>query len=493
MARHARARDAARQQLEQLGRENDALEAENARLLREAADRDRELARLRDALSAAEAKLAAGDASANTFEAAGASGRSSDTAGALLKELLVSSNNSFPPESLRVVPLGASNPLCVSACARRRRLVFTGSAAKEVALLDWTRDGLAVARVQVSGPVLSVRPFPRLPGSEAIYVLASCMDGACHFLQFLLPDSDAGPGVGRVVLSWRDHDSYVLDARTQLCNGEGVGDQESGVAAFFRCVTVSRDKSCVVSQLRRVAGGGGGTSTTTFKRVKLQSFFFANCVESVAFVGPPIAASMGSGITASDDLVVATRGSCFLTFCDVAANTRHEWNMNERGDTHVSFNVLRLEASPCGRFLLVVTDAHRHFVVGGGAVLRNFYGHTADGMSTPRAVWHPSRQFVLGNSQKDCDAHVWCVASERTRTCLQGHRRAVRDLAHHPEANLLFSVSYDKTLRVWKTGDGDEANTDVGVKAPPAAPAAAAPAAAAPAAAAPAAAASATE
>mgnify|MGYP007000298771 CR=1 len=74
-------------------------------------------------------------------------------------------------EALCVVPLGASNPLCVSACARSRRLVFTGSAAKEVALLDWTRDGLAVARVQVSGPVLSVRPFPRLPGSEAVYVL----------------------------------------------------------------------------------------------------------------------------------------------------------------------------------------------------------------------------------------------------------------------------------------------------------------------------------
>ena len=118
--------------------------------------------------------------------------------------------------------------------------------------------------------------------------------------------------------------------------------------------------------------------------------------------------------------------------------------------------------------------------LGGGAVLRNFYGHTADGMSTPRAVWHPRRQFVLGNSQKDCDAHVWCVASERTRTRLQGHRRAVRDLAHHPAANLLFSVSYDKTLRVWKTGDegdGEEQEADAAVSpAAPAVPAAKAPA-----------------
>ena len=435
---HARERRAARLQLAQLGRENESLSVQNAALERDVARQHAELEALRSQLKSArtEGKSRPGN-----------DARDDASDDALIQKLLVCGDDVIREAPLASASCGTSNPLCVSAWPPDSKLVCVGTAAPSVMWIQWA-TGTTVADVRLPGPVLSVRPFPSTFDPNNAYLLASCMDGSCHFLEFSKNLAQA-----RLVMSWRDHDSFVLDARTTHNNLDGE-------LCFF-CATVSRDKSCVISKITRTSNTTITTSAT-FERQKLRSFFFETCAESVAFVGPHLQLKMD--VDKRDNhmrVVVATRKSSALTVCDVHANTKHNWSFVGdgracsvlRGDGTVGFNVLRLEVSACGHFLLCLTDMHRHFVVAGGRVLRNFYGHTSDELSTPRAVWHPTGQFVLSNSQKDCETYVWCVASERIRSKLAAHTRSVRDLAHHPTANVLFTVSYDKTVHVWETGD----------------------------------------
>ena len=111
------------------------------------------------------------------------------------------------------------------------------------------------------------------------------------------------------------------------------------------------------------------------------------------------------------------------------------------------------------RYLLAATDQSRHVVypVGGNAHARLLVGHSADEYSTPRAEWHPSGAFVVGSSQRDNAVRQWDVASERVVCELEGHGKMVRDLhvgAGAGAAPLLATVSYDRTVRVWRAAPG---------------------------------------
>lgn len=456
----AKQREAAKQQLAQLGRENSALAMSNARLERALSEQRAELEDIRAKLQAIKAEGAA------PVTAADALTKQNQDATALMQKLLVCGDNTFEPTPIAVAPCGSSNPLCVCAWPGDSGIVCVGTAAKEVYLMHWA-SGATVASIFVSGPVLGVRTFPSIQGLEFEYILATCMDGSCHIIECAVSRSgpnEEGGSAGKsydasmqIRLTWRDHDSYILDARTTISTSKCNHGNEN----IFFCVTASRDKSCVVSSISLVKGEDAKLRIAS-EREKVRSFFFEACVESVAFASPHLHFIQRPAKSEHEPLriVVATRESNSLTLCGVEANEKQEWSfvgdgrpcsLERSGGT--MFSVLRLEASPCGHFLLCLTDIHKHFVIGGNRVLRNFYGHTADGMSTPRAAWHPNGRFVLGNSQKDCYTYVWCVASERIRVNLEGHARSIRDLAHHPTSNLLFTVSYDKTIRIWSTGE----------------------------------------
>lgn len=86
-------------------------------------------------------------------------------------------------------------------------------------------------------------------------------------------------------------------------------------------------------------------------------------------------------------------------------------------------------------------------------VLRNFYGHKAGPYSQPRALWHPSEKYVLSNTEEGGAVLVWCVASERVVDTIAAHDALVRDFAissgSFETTTMLFTVSYDKLLKVW--------------------------------------------
>ena len=430
-AKESKFRKAAAHQVQQLGREIDTLATENSQLRAQ-------VNRLKAAAGAAAAATPLTDST-----------RSADTKSSpLLDTFLIAGDRTISPTPIASLPLGNSNPLCIEAHSTHSNYICIGSADKHVTLFDWKVDGgqepSQVSRVETSSPVLSVRFFP----AHTHLVLASGMDGSCHLIDFKLK---------QVVLKWRDHDSYVLDTRTALLNGKTKTGSGKNETTSLRCVTVSRDKSCIVSSLVRTEKAenteqtekvlGTTHSSPFWTRTKLRSFYFQNVVESVAFVSPTL-------MNCEEDLIVAERNNNNLIYCNIHNNTKRLYNMNEKQDDHVSFNVLRLEVSPSGRHVLVATDAHRLFVIGNGKILRNFYGHTADEMSTPRIGWDTNEKYIVSNSQKDCDVHVWNIASERTEIQLTGHGRSVRDVSI--VGNQLFTVSYDKMLHIWSLGGEEE-------------------------------------
>ena len=127
--------------------------------------------------------------------------------------------------------------------------------------------------------------------------------------------------------------------------------------------------------------------------------------------------------------------------------------MNRDEIEHVSYSMLEIQVSPSAKYLLIATDKDRLFVIKvmENEVLKNFYGHTSGAYSQPRIAWHSSEKYIISNSEDRGELFVWCVASEKIAKTLKYHTALIRDLCYMDVENTLFSVSYDKTLRVLGT------------------------------------------
>ena len=91
-------------------------------------------------------------------------------------------------------------------------------------------------------------------------------------------------------------------------------------------------------------------------------------------------------------------------------------SLNARAwDAHVSFTVLHLAPSPCGRLLAAATDARRHVVYAAGAsrAVRELSAPVGDELTSPRVAWHPSGGVLFASSQQDATVHAWELADAR--------------------------------------------------------------------------------
>ena len=127
-------------------------------------------------------------------------------------------------------------------------------------------------------------------------------------------------------------------------------------------------------------------------------------------------------------------------------------HMNMDDIEHVSYTIMDLHIL-ANEYLVIATDANRHFVVriGDNQPLREFYGHDADSYGQPRLVVDSTQKYVISNTQKTGELVIWSLASQQVVKRLTGHSAMVRDIAYcsHEEEQILVSVSYDKAVRVW--------------------------------------------
>lgn len=248
---------------------------------------------------------------------------------------------------------------------------------------------------------LDFNPHPTTPH----LLLASCMNGSHSLLDC---------NTKEIVSTVSDHSKYALRVKWSPCGG--------------MYATCSRDQTV---RLYRKHDD---------KWPFVKEFDFSGSVEAIEWLGP-------------HRLLVAVRDDNYLRSIDVETmQESSKYNMNIKGDDHVSFNAIDLVASADRTCVLACTDVHRMIMFkinGNGArQVRNFYGAVNDSYSNSRGAWSYTDKYVYCTSQDNL-VYGWSVHNERVVTTLQGHDKAVRGLASSQSTELLASCSYDRTVKLW--------------------------------------------
>ncbi|RHY18526.1 hypothetical protein DYB36_003877 [Aphanomyces astaci] len=341
---------------------------------------------------------------------------------AVPESLLTPGNDAVLPvhEAAVLEQAHVMNILSVSGHFHDQALVASGGADKYVKVHHWQKK-VVVAAYDAGAPVLALSFHPAK--AHANYLMASGMDGRHHVLRLERDQL-------HVVQVFHDHTRQGNIRHAWLASGDLLG-----------FATAASDK--VAHVYRQTTGE---TDAVTFEIAK--SYYFNGTIEALAVV-PPRHAS-------NELVVVAVRDDCYVHYIDTTTLEKTRLNMNVDGIEHVSYTIMDVQTSPSGDYLLVATDANRHFVVKvqSNVVLRNFYGHKAGPYSQPRVAWHASEQFVVSNTEGEGGLVMWSVASEKVVQRVKAHDKLLRDLWYTQLDNgvdMLVTASYDKTLKLWHT------------------------------------------
>ncbi|ETV98217.1 hypothetical protein H310_08940 [Aphanomyces invadans] len=312
------------------------------------------------------------------------------------------------------------NILSVSGHFHDSSLVASGGADKYVKVHNW-QTKTVVDSYDAGAPVLALSFHPSK--THANYLMASGMDGRHHVLRL---DHDHL----HIVQVFHDHTRQGNIRHAWLSSGDALG-----------FVTGASDK--VAHVYHQVPESSG--NMVQFSIAK--SYYFNGTVEALTVVPPR---------DGSNELVVAgIRDDCYVHYIDMVTLEKTRLNMNTDDIEHVSYTIMDLQSSPSGAYLLVATDANRHFVVKvrSNVVLRNFYGHKAGPYSQPRVAWHASEQFVVSNTEGEGGLVMWSVASEKVVQRVKAHEKLLRDLwyAQVDGVDVLVTGSYDKALKLWQS------------------------------------------
>jgi len=343
-------------------------------------------------------------------------------------------------------PHGDRNPTCGSVHPRDDSLVASGGADGTVLLCRWgaalspvsgAAEGAVSAGVRIPSDGTPVVCLALAPGSALVAV--GGMDGTVRLLSY-----DMG-GFGRP----GSHRRYLPE-------GDGSDLKHS---KYVRALTWAPSSTPTSSLLCSTSADGSVRITRVWTRVPaaddeneapivcceaVTSFFLAASVEAVAFVD------------GGDRIAAYVRGTSVLTYLSLEPPyVAEEVTLNgvdgKKGDDFCSFAVLDLRPSPCGKFLALATDTKRIIVIRTGTfeIVRNLYGHVSDAYGNPKACWSKSGKYIYGTTQEGNEIVTWDVASEKIVQRMVGHTGMVRDIASSYGSDMLMSVSYDKSIRIW--------------------------------------------
>jgi WD40 repeat protein len=298
------------------------------------------------------------------------------------------------------------------------RLVATGSSDKTVRVTDAaTGTRICAFPTAHAAAILSVDFNPRF----SHLLLTSAMDGSVRIC-------DIRNG-GSILQSFQDHRKYVVCARWSPDGTHFATASHDHSVNLYRC---DRDSD---------SDNADGVLVAPTSFTKLKTFLFNTNAESLAF-------------SHDGELIIAVREDNYLHIADVATQTISKFNMNEKGDDHVSFSALFISLSPLEttneEFILVSTDADKLFLYhrGDSAPVRTFYGSHNDAYCQPRNGWHVSGKYIYSTSQ-DHQQYCWDVRTQLLVAKMPGHASPVRDMRAHPDLPLLVTGSFDKTVRLW--------------------------------------------
>lgn len=368
-----------------------------------------------------------------------------------INHFVTSGNGMYPADPAATLPAihGPSNPLC---CALHPddTLLSTGGADSNLRLCRWgmalapgiTSSSIAVEEsivVPCGAPVICCA-FAQINRGRGLSVIAAgCMDGSVRLAYCGMEWNAPTSGEERLLKPHEDsgNDNFIKHKRyvKTLC----WSPSEPILASASADGTV---------QLTRVKDVNFECMTASIEVVK--SIHFDGAVEAMCY--------LNNGFT----LCCYVRGTAYLSYFDL----RDGYNLSKISlnggtvgtgsfDEHVSFAVLALLPSPCGKYIALATDMSRNIImeVGTEQIVRNLYGHKNDSYSNPKIAWSRNGQYLYGNSQDDNCICVWDIASTSIVNRLDedygGHRGFVRDICSSSNSDTIASVSFDKTAKVW--------------------------------------------
>ncbi|GMH56306.1 hypothetical protein TrRE_jg10919 [Triparma retinervis] len=134
--------------------------------------------------------------------------------------------------------------------------------------------------------------------------------------------------------------------------------------------------------------------------------------------------------------------------------------VNRGGDTHKSVRILRLEASPDGRYLAGQTDKGKIIIwnigegEGGGVTptpVRELYGHQGDDFFLGLLLWDSESSRVISNSHDNSLYLYSCSTGEALQTITGdeggGHRAKVRDMKRNGDT--VTTAGWDGWVKIW--------------------------------------------
>eukprot|EP00762_Andalucia_godoyi_P007041 ANDGO_07701.mRNA.1 putative WD repeat-containing protein K04G11.4 len=222
-------------------------------------------------------------------------------------------------------------------------------------------------------------------------------------------------------------------------------DLETGTRLFAEKYSIKYINRCVFSPDGKYFAVGSYDHTVAVysaedmsNPARIRDFKFPSTVESMVFTPD------------SRTLIAAVRDDCYLSYIQMATMTIDKVNMNANGDEHCSFNIMDLVVHPEGKYLLSCTDRSRLIMTTTDRALhaRNFYGCVNDEYSMPRCAFDPKKEYVYASSQ-DRKVYVWDVFNQSVVQKLDHDGEIVRDIDLHPSGNLLATVGFGKTLRIF--------------------------------------------
>ena len=250
----------------------------------------------------------------------------------------------------------------------------------------------------------------------------------------------------RLAAGCMDGSLQLLDVPLGVCGvaaAARVADHEKRVVALAwskdgTCLaTCARDKSVVIYVASAPHGG---------KLKKKHTFVLPSNPESLCFCG-------------TETLVVAARDEPFMRHVDLRTLGETRVSKNRSAwDTHNSFEVLHLAASPDGKYLAAATDKHKHVIypAGTNAHARLLTGHAADEYANARLAWLGDGSASLVSNSADPALFQWDFASGKLLTKIdRAHETNVRNLDAALAGDKLATCSFDKSVKLWSTTPHD--------------------------------------
>ena len=406
-----------------------------------------------------------------------------------------SGNGTFPSENQVTLSNlhGRSNPSCCALSADDTVLA-TGGADHCLRLVSW---GLAWTNTTATNHNGENNPAAAAANDVVEHhVTALPCAAPVICVAFCLTDSIVAAGsMDGVVHLWHYRRTVTTGTKNNNNNKPpplqvtpiGVGNDESSSTRIIQqhtkyvrtvawapqqpiLATSSADGTVHLYQVTKAPARSGETTTTTtdsdyYQVTRRTSLHLTGPVEALCFT--------------LHHLVCFARGTPYLSYFDGHTfELTHRVNLNTNNNTtttrssssnntvgaftdeHVSFCIMDLAVSPCGRYLAAATDASRNLILdaGTGQVLRSLYGHQNDGYSQPKLAWSRNGQYLAGNTQHDAELVVWDIASSQivqrlvaTTTTGSGgsSARPIRDLRAGHGMDCWVTTSFDKHTRLW--------------------------------------------